>query len=354
MNGILTILTFSISLFFYVIFSWFFIHLLAFFGIFLALAYPIWWFVLPKLTICVLCRSQKGNNRCFMCSKSASSNNLVSNEGNFYPANLSSVILNSVIIILFSFFSLGIVYAENLILNKAGVVVVPRTVSFSIPSKGQYRIGEIFPVKLQLENIETPINVVQADIGFDNTRLEVVNISIKDSFANVFIQNEINNQGGWARLTGGIPNPGFRGGNGVFGTVYVKGLTPGLAELKFLKSSLILANDGKGTNVLKSLPTFSYFILPEKISTEEEMEQQKLLSDASVLGVSTDSNLLVFYDEKPILYNQYSELNTGNNTANSIGEYQTVKFNIFEQLKKIDEMVLSFWMKVFGLDHLNN
>ena len=152
-----------------------------------------------------------------------------------------------------------------------------QTASFIIPPKGQYKLGEIFSMNIEVDNIKNPINVVQADLKFDPDKIEVVNISTKNSFANIFIQKESNNTKGYVRLTGGLPNPGWHGTNGLFGTVYFKTKQPGLVTIAYLPTSLVLANDGQGTNILKSRPSFSYLILPDKISTEEEKAQTKLL-----------------------------------------------------------------------------
>ena len=90
-----------------------------------------------------------------------------------------------------------------------------------------------------------PINAIQADLGFNPEKVEVVDISTQNSFANIFIQKEINNETGYARLTGGLPNPGFFSDRGIFGTVFFRGKQPGVVKIDFLPSSMVLANDGR-------------------------------------------------------------------------------------------------------------
>jgi hypothetical protein len=169
-----------------------------------------------------------------------------------------------------------------------------QTASFTIPSKGQYKLGEIFSMNIKVDNINNPINVVQADLKFDPSMLEVVSISTKDSFANIFVQKESNNEEGYVRLTGGLPNPGWHGKHGLFGKIYFKTKQPGLVTITYLPTSLVLANDGKGTNILKSLPSVSYLILPDKLSIEEERMQRGLISKEDVLGANTQKNQLDF------------------------------------------------------------
>jgi hypothetical protein len=201
-----------------------------------------------------------------------------------------------------SLLSIGFVYGESLLIRKMGLISTPKTVNFVIPSKGQYRLGEIFPMKIEITGIETPINAVQADLGFDASKLEVTHISTQGSFADIFIQKEINNEVGFARLTGGLPNPGFFSDRGLFGTVYFRAKQPGLVVIEFLPTSLVLANDAKGTNVLQKLDQVSYLILPEEISEEEKQMQRDLTRMTSgVLGIEHDTTQLTFFEDDQIL-----------------------------------------------------
>jgi hypothetical protein len=314
--------------------SWFLVHLLAVLGIFLAIAYPLWWLFAPEKTICFLCRAQREGTTCPFCHR------VVRKSEGTSPRSLSSAIFNGGLILVFSIVSFGVVFGESKLLFKLGFPPTPKTASFIIPSRGQYRLGEVFPMKIEISNLKNAINAVQADIGFDPQKIEVVDVSTKDSFANIFLQKEINNEAGWARLTGGLPNPGFFADHGTFGTVYFKGKSPGLVRVEFLGSSLVLANDGRGTNVLKELPSASYLILPEKISPEEEEEQQKLISQANVLGESTDNTQMKFYEEGSVLGAQVGQ-EIEKEEKFSLGKV------LLGFLENIDRTILSFWGKIF-------
>ncbi len=315
----------------FIIASWFLVHLLAIFGIFLAVAYPIWWLFAPKQTACLLCRADKNGSKCLFCRK------VINKSEGVSPVSLSSAIFNGILILVFSIVSIGVIFGESQILFKLGFPPTPKTASFIIPPKGQYRLGEIFPMKIEIDNIKNSINAVQSDLGFEPQKIEVVDISTKDSFANIFIQKEINNDGGWARLTGGLPNPGWFGTHGTFGTVFFKGKSPGLVRIEFLPSSMILANDSRGTNILKDLPSVSYLILPEKISTEEENAQKKLLTDSQVLGASTDNIQMKFYEEGSVL---------GASVGQQIQEEK--KFNPFNSFLNILETIDKFILEQYG------
>jgi len=317
-----------------IIISWILVHLLAVFGVLLAVAYPIWWFISPHKVLCFFCRIQKEGKRCFACGQEVHADSL-------YPKTFFSALINTVLIVIISFVCVGFVFAESKVLFKLGFPPTPKTVSFIIPSKGQYRLGEVFPMKIDITGIKVPINAVQADIGFDPHKLEVVDVSTVDSFANIFIQKEINNEVGYVRLTGGLPNPGFFTDHGVFGTVFFKGITPGIVRIEFLPSSMVLANDGRGTNVVKDLVAVSYLILPDRISEEEAEMQESASIESVVLGETSENTQMKFYKETKVL---------GAKVGEEIQEEKKLDLTkaFLECLEKIDRFVLTMWEKVLS------
>lgn len=318
--------------------SWALLHILAVFGVFLALAYPIWNLLIPKKVPCLICNMKSEGEYCQFCQKEI-------RKADIHPKNIKSLALNSMLILFFTLTSVGLIYIESGILHKMGIPPTPKTVSFVIPKRHQHRIGEIFPMKIELVGIKTPINAIQTDISFDPEILEVTDISTSESFANIFIQKEIDNQSGYTRLTGGLPNPGYFSDKGVFGTVLFKGKGPGVTQVEFLPSSMVLANDGRGTNVIKELASASYLILPEVISEEERKEQEVLLG-AAVLGEKTDNTKMIFYDEGSILGTELErDIAEGKNVSTEKGE--GILTTLFTLVDKFNEVVLSVWQKVF-------
>jgi len=311
-----------------IIASFLLIHLLAIFGVFLAFAYPIWWLFTPFKVPDFIDLIRNGIQ--------------FREIGVVHAKTFSRALANLGLILIISLFCVGFVFAESKILFKFGFPPTPKTVSFIIPSKGQYRLGEIFPLKIDIAGIKTPINAIQADLGFDPHRLSVVNISTEDSFANVFIQKEINNEVGYARLTGGLPNPGFFADHGIFGTVFFQSKAPGITKVEFLPSSMVLANDGKGTNVLKDLASVSYLILPERISKGEEEMQKTITIKPVVLGEKSEDTQMKFYEEENILGAKIGQ------EIQEKGKFNLVKI-LMDSLELIDRLVLTFWGKIFSL-----
>lgn len=313
--------------------SWIMVHVLAFFGIFLALLIPVWWFLLPKYNFCLLCRMRRVGDWCPVCRQKVTRDQ--------HAITVRSIVFNIVFVLFFSILSIGLVFAESRLFIISGMARTLPSVNFTIPTKAHYKIGEIFPMKLEIAGIITPVNAVQADIAFDPSKLEVTEISTKDSFAIIFIQKEINNQTGFARLTGGLPNPGYAKSKGLFGTVYFRAKTAGLVSVTFLPTTMALANDGIGTNVLKNLGSVSYLIIPEKISQVPSPTPQ----DTKVLGANSEETQMILFDE-----GASSASNTGI-AQQDVSEKQSnsTQTILIEWVNDFDNDIFQFWQKVFSL-----
>jgi len=315
--------------------SWLLVHVLAIFGGFIAFAYPIWWYLSPENTVCLVCHAGKEQKWCSFCRRAISKTQLS-------PKSIRSAFLNGILILFFSVISGLVVYAEYALITTYNPSLTGKSASFLVPSSNnKHKIGEIFPMEVFVEGIKTPINTVQIDLSFDPSTLEAIKISTDDSFATVFIDKVINNEVGYTRLTGGLPNPGYDQSKGYFGTVYFKGKIPGVALVEFLPTSVVLANNGRGTNVLKTLGTASFLILPETVSPEETASQEVKLNPL-VLGESTDNTKLYLYEENDILGTQ------SESTMEEVDVSEQSIFTLFlDVLHKVDELIISFWKNIF-------
>jgi len=317
------IFTTILNIIFIPIIAWFLSHIFAVFGFFLAVTYPGWWLVFPTQHLCLWCRIRKLS----VCSFSHS----------FYSGGL---------VLLFSIFSVGVVFAESRILQKFGFPPTPKTVSIVIPTTGQYLLGQIYPVRVEIFGVKYPIATVQTDIGFDAKTLRVIDISTNGSFAKIFVQKKIDNEVGYARLSGGLSDPGFLGEQGLFGIVFFQGISPGFAKVEVLPSSMVLANDSHGTNVVKELASATYLVLPEMISPEEGEQQNQIdYSGKFVLGEKTamgeEGTQIKFYEESEVMGMQ-TKLESANREKTSFADV------FFELLGTADRIILSFWQRIIS------
>jgi hypothetical protein len=318
----------------FIITSWILIHLFAFLGIFVAIAYPLWFLLAPQSTVCLLCRVHTVKYKCPLCKR------ITHPQDSKVPSSLLSAVGNGLLLFIFSLISVGFVYVEHLVLNNFGFPPTEKTVTFVIPDEGQYKIDEIFSMDIDVVGIEVPINAVQADIKFDQERIEIVSIITDYSFAEVFIQKSINNDLGYARLTGGLPDPGYIGGEGIFGTVLFKGKSAGVVSVEFLPTSLVLANDGRGSNVLKEYAKASYLILPEHLTTDELSLQENLLEE-QVLGTGSKETKLEFYDESEAEVLGIETEDLEEDTSESGGIFGDWSF--WTLIESIDSFIIDFW-----------
>ena len=312
--------------------SWIAVHVFALLGIFIAVGYLIWWFFVPRKTTCFFCQTRKIGEVCFAC------NRIITQGGNRPVQNFRSLIINGLLILTLSGASFGVVFIESKLLFNMGVIPAKKTASFTIPTKGQYRINEIFPMNIDVAEMQQSINAVQADIGFDPNLLEVYKILKDDSFADVFIQEEVNNQGGFMRLTGGLPNPGFSGKSGHFATILFRTKAQGVVTVKFLPSSMVLANDGQGSNILKDYAEASYLIIPEIMNKSEADKQAESYLQSRVLGTqSKDSPKLILYETNE---NMFGKLNPDDLILSDNNQERVLPLNI---LKKVNEVIFIVW-----------
>lgn len=297
------------------------VHFMALFGLFLAVAIPILHLIFYPRIICFWCQLKHTTH------------------------SLAHSFIDSLLIVLVTLLSLGVVYVEAQLLKHLGYPRSTQTASFVIPARSQHKLKEVFPMKIELVGIQTPINAVQADLAFDPTKLEVVDITTEGTFANILLQDDYNNELGYIRLTGGVTNPGFTGPSGVFGTIYWRGKAPGLAEVNFLATSLVLANDSRGTNVLKDYARAGYIILPEPISEEEQKHQQDIIIRKQVLGdTSLEPNLdfSVYTEGMDVPFTGI--LGQSAPTAPSATQAPTsILDSLAQLLARLDQAILSFW-----------
>jgi hypothetical protein len=111
-------------------------------------------------------------------------------------------------------------------------------------------VGKKITVNVIVDTEGNYVNAVQSYLEFDPRVLEVTNTKTEQSFCKFYPENNYSNEKGIIRLACGSPYPGFKGR----GTVQVieflaKAITT--TELKLNSQSMVLANDGKGTNLLK-------------------------------------------------------------------------------------------------------
>lgn len=128
------------------------------------------------------------------------------------------------------------------------------------PNSGSYNLGQSFSVGVFVASSDEAMNAASGIISFPNDKLEVTSVSQSNSIVNFWVQQPAySNSDGRVSFEGLVLNPGFTGASGRIATINFKAKGAGSAIVKFSSGS-VLANDGQGTNILKSLGTFSFSI----------------------------------------------------------------------------------------------
>lgn len=156
-----------------------------------------------------------------------------------------------------------LIFAFCILVNGAGAV---GATLFLAPSIGSFSVGSTFDVAVKVNTGGTAINTAEATLTFDPTALEVKNISKTNSIFSLWVQDPtFSNTDGVINFAGGKPSPGHTGSSGKLITITFKALTTGAANVNFSSAS-VLADDGKGTNILSSLIPGAYTITTKEIS----------------------------------------------------------------------------------------
>jgi len=141
---------------------------------------------------------------------------------------------------------------------------------FFSPSSESFTIEEIFSVELKIDTADNDINAAEASIYFPKEKVEVLELSIQDSIFSLWSKEPfVSDSLDLISFSGGLPQPGFNGVGKII-TIKFKAREEGNINFYF-DEGRILANDGKGTNILALLKEAKYSILKEKVFSENEL-----------------------------------------------------------------------------------
>jgi len=133
---------------------------------------------------------------------------------------------------------------------------------FFSPGSGTKTINTNFSVSVKINTGGETINAAQGALSFDPAVLEAVSVSRSGSIFNLWTtEPAANNKNGTIDFGGGVPQPGYAGAAGTVFSITFKAKKAGSAAVRF-SAGAILANDGKGTNILASLGGANFTIAP--------------------------------------------------------------------------------------------
>jgi hypothetical protein len=121
------------------------------------------------------------------------------------------------------------------------------------PAAKAISIGGEFAVSVVVNSAGQNMNAASGVVSFPSDKLQVVSLSKSGSIFSLWVQEpSFSNAAGTVNFEGIVLNPGFTGSGGKIITINFKSKSAGEANIVF-SSGEILANDGKGTNILGKL-----------------------------------------------------------------------------------------------------
>jgi len=127
------------------------------------------------------------------------------------------------------------------------------------PSTGVYDAGATFTATIQVVTGGSPVNAAEGTLLFDPNELSVVSVNRNRSVFNLWIADpSFSNSAGTVSFSGGVPS-GYTGSVGTVLSVTFRAKNAGSPRVSF-KSGSVLANDGRGTNILTAMNGGAYTI----------------------------------------------------------------------------------------------
>lgn len=127
------------------------------------------------------------------------------------------------------------------------------------PATGVYTAGNTFSVRVAVNTAGQSINAAEGTLRFNPQEVTVVSIDRSNSIFNLWVtEPTFSNSAGTISFSGGLPS-GFTGGAGTVFAVTFRSTSAATARVSFTGGS-VLANDGRGTNVLSGMAGGTYTI----------------------------------------------------------------------------------------------
>lgn len=136
-------------------------------------------------------------------------------------------------------------------------VVVDAAALRITPDTGVYQVGSTFTARVQIATQGKSVNAAEGTVKFNPNELSVVSVTRSGSIFNLWVtEPTFSNSAGTVNFSGGVPT-GYSGSVGNVLSITFRVTNAGSPRVSFTDGS-VLANDGRGTNVLTSMTGGSY------------------------------------------------------------------------------------------------
>lgn len=158
------------------------------------------------------------------------------------------------------------------------------------PATGVYSAGNTFSARVIVNTTSQSINAAEGTLTFNPQELTVVSVDRAGSIFNLWVtEPTFSNSAGTISFSGGMPS-GYTGASGSIFNVTFRTKTANTARVSLTGGS-VLANDGRGTNVLTSMGGGTYTIqAPSTSPTPEVIEYVAPANTPAAPKVSSGSH----------------------------------------------------------------
>jgi hypothetical protein len=138
---------------------------------------------------------------------------------------------------------------------------------YLLPDKNFYNDPEYLVANVYTNSHGQAVNAVNVDLDFDKNKLTLINSEINNSLCEFTIANNLDNKNGNYNLLCGTPNP-LKDEEIFIAQLMFKKIDTGWAQFAVDGESMILIDDGLGTNILENTETHMIYL-----PTQEEINQ---------------------------------------------------------------------------------
>ncbi|MCD5381110.1 MAG: Ig-like domain-containing protein [Candidatus Pacebacteria bacterium] len=138
------------------------------------------------------------------------------------------------------------------------------------PSTGVYTSNSTFTVRVVVNTSGQSVNASEGSLSFNPSELSVVSVNRTGSIFSLWVaEPSFSNSAGTISFSGGLPS-GYSGMVGTIMNVTFRAKGSGAAKVNF-NSGSVLANDGRGTNILTSMNGGTYTIQAKSLAPQPEI-----------------------------------------------------------------------------------
>lgn len=150
------------------------------------------------------------------------------------------------------------------------------------PADVTVAVGETITETVFVSSADQAMNAIAGSLSFPADLVQTVSVSKSGSVLSLWVQDPtFSNADGTISFSGVVPNPGYTGARGRVVSIQFRAKKAGTGTITFSSASQVLANDGNGTDILKST-------VPATIAITAPQEPAPTPPPASATSASQD------------------------------------------------------------------